>query len=117
MSDIPLEKHIESRIDGAIVLVEARFVAAEKAIMLAKEDIDRRLDAMNELRAQITLERTEFVTRAWYTQAHDALEERLRTVEQFKSNIDGKIYMLGGLLIIMQIGLAAIVHFWPHTPK
>jgi SMC interacting uncharacterized protein involved in chromosome segregation len=49
----------------------------QEAVAKAETSVDKRLEAMNELRVQITTERASYLTRAVYETNHDALRQRV----------------------------------------
>jgi septal ring factor EnvC (AmiA/AmiB activator) len=49
----------------------------QEAVTKAEASVDKRLEAMNELRVQITTERASYLTRAVYETNHDALRQRV----------------------------------------
>ena len=81
MNDVSLKEYIEARLQDRA-----------SAIDLARNEVERRLVDVNELRKQ--------------------LEERLRALEAFKSNIDGKMLAIGGVMLIIQLVIMAFGLFW-----
>jgi len=78
----------------------------------ARASIDLRLDAMNELRAQITNERGNYLARDSFDRLHNALEERIRLIETFKANMDGRFLMLGGIMVLAQLVIGIVGLVW-----
>lgn len=66
--------------------VERILEEKERATQIAKGEVDRRLDEMNELRRQIETERGQFVTRELYDERHAELENK---VEIQRENLSG----------------------------
>lgn len=64
---------------------EKRYGAIRKddmaALSLAREDINRRLEQMNQLRDQINSERAKFLARDLFDKMHDTLSARVRDLE------------------------------------
>lgn len=81
-----------------------------RAIVLAREDVNRRLEGMNELRNQITDERGDYMTRKEYDAKHDTLIERVSALERSRSNLEGKLWALGAVVVVIQLALAALPH-------
>jgi len=94
-----------------------------QAILVARESIDRRLTEMNELRSQINSERGEFMTRAMFDAkfealaakievAADTLDARLNSLENARSNFEGRIWAVGaifaGSIVLIQVGLSIL---------
>jgi len=86
-----------------------------EARKIAKAEVDRRLDAMNELRDQIDSERGRYVEREMYDQRHQDLERRVGGVEGRLSNIEGGIQIraatIGWGLAALAVLIAAIAYF------
>ena len=108
MSEIALRDYIEKLIHHEREQRELQFKEAERAINLAKETIDHRLNSMNELREQISKERGTFISREIFDRACAAIDDRVRQVERFKANLEGRLWIIGGILLVIQV--AAL--FW-----
>lgn len=67
------------------------------AISKAEESVNKRLEQMNELRAQITQERGEFVRSDTYSARHDELIARLNVLEQGQVSTIGQLSGLAAL--------------------
>ncbi len=78
---------------------------AEKAIDIAKMEVDRRLDGMNQLRDQINNERGVYMTRHEYEAKHDALDGTIRDLQKFQ-------WMMTGALLVVQLLIGLVLHFW-----
>src|SRR6266481_7568574 len=87
--------------------------AHEKVHTLGAQDLERRLEAMNKLREQVMEERGQFVPRLVYDEQHaglrDAVDIRLKLLEQGKSNLEGRLWMMGagisGIVILLNLAL------------
>jgi hypothetical protein len=90
----------------------------KEALVLARKDIDRRLDEMNQFRDQIERERGEFLRRDMYDEQHNVLrndvDTRLKTLESSKSNLEGRMFAIGAaitfILAVVQIFLYYVSH-------
>jgi hypothetical protein len=81
--------------------LEERILAANEALRLARDEIDRRLEGMNELRDQIARERGDYLSRQEYASEYKALITELASIQKF-------MWMIAGGLAIVEVGL----HFW-----
>src|SRR5882724_9894509 len=87
--------------------------AHEKVHALGTQDLERRLEAMNKLREQVMEERGQFVPRLVYDEQlaalRDAVDIRLKLLEQGKSNLEGRFWMMGavisGLVVVVNLAL------------
>lgn len=85
-----------------IARLEEKLVASQTALSLAKEDINRRLEGMNELRAQILAERGQFTLRSEYEAKHEILGNAIRDLQKYQ-------YMSMGALAVFQIVIAIVL--------
>ncbi len=80
-------------------------VAMDLARSLAGDDINRRLDGMNELRAQITSERGLYLSRELFDREHSALRDsidaRLKILETKGSNLEGRLWAVGAFISLV----------------
>lgn len=63
-------------IDTLKILLEVRMSAHEKALSLAREELERRLDGLNQLRQEVTQDRSQFVKTDVYYPAHEELRRQ-----------------------------------------
>lgn len=98
--------------------IAMRFAAIDKATEIASAAMDKRLDAMNELRAQLREQSSLFETKAEYAAAHTALEmvvargaDKINMLEQANANIQGRIWAMGVGITITSIIISVIIHF------
>jgi chaperonin cofactor prefoldin len=109
---------------------EARWKAHEHehemlagGIETGQKDIDRRLEEMNQFRAQIQQERGEFLTKMEYESRHrelevrlstnkDAQDKRLNILELAKSNMDGRLWALGAIVTVLTVLVNIAFRYW-----
>jgi hypothetical protein len=63
-------------IDTLKELLEGRITEQERALTLAREELERRLDSLNELRKEVTNDRSQFVKVDVYAPAHEELRRQ-----------------------------------------
>lgn len=63
-------------VDTLKVLLEARMEAMEEALDLARTELERRLNGLNELRQEVTNDRTQFVKVDVYNPAHEEMRRQ-----------------------------------------
>ncbi len=89
--------------------------AEAKARAIELRGLELRLDSMNSLRQQINCERGRFVIREFYDEQHSSLREdmdtRLKLLETSKSNMEGRIWMMGAAISGIVIVLNVVLHF------
>jgi hypothetical protein len=113
----------ELRLDELEKRLEQRFHYNDETRLKSENELERRLDRMNEFRAMIERREATFINREFFderTGAHAREDEkfhaeagaRLGVLEQWKSNINGRIWGvaigLGSLFTIIQIGIALL---------
>ena|SRR2546430_6284606 len=110
MTDVALKEYIEGLLLALKEQGDLRWDSHIREHILLKEAIDAahtvleaRLTAMNEFRSQIQDERHEFMKRSEYDIHHDQLEKRVSKLENDKSNLDGRFWMLGSVLTGLSI--------------
>jgi len=73
--EVPLKEYTDKRLEEL-----------EKAILLAKQNIDQRLESVNEFRAQLNDQAKNFITRA----EHDVLVKDIQDLREFKAVVNAK---------------------------
>jgi len=85
-------------------------------LRIARDEINRRLNEMNELRSQITAERGEFLRRDMFDREHanlrDGTDSRLKVLEQAKSNLDGRVWAIGAGITILTVLLQFAMRYF-----
>ena len=93
--------------------------ANSKALDIASKEIDRRLEGMNELRAQISTERGLYVLRESYDEQHaalrDAIDARLKILENNRSNMEGRMWAIGAIISMLVVALNLAMYYFGHT--
>lgn len=83
--------------------VDQRFSLNDRALNVALDALEKRLNGMNEIRESMRDQAATFVNRESFA----ALEVRLRNLEAFKDNTQGKtaqtIYLVGLALVVVQV--------------
>lgn len=90
-----------------------RFAGLDQNMMLATTMLDKRLDGMNHLQAQLKDLSNNMISRA----EHNVLEKDVRHLQQVDANRDGRIAVIGaisGFLASLSIGvvLLLLAHWW-----
>jgi hypothetical protein len=93
--------------------VDIRFQAQQEALALAMVRLNERLGEMNELRAQITMERGSYLLRERFDTEHQTLINRVSAIELLSSKVSGSIWMLGAAISAIVVGINLLMRFWP----
>jgi hypothetical protein len=98
-----------------LAVLETEQACVRENIALVSVDLDRRLDDMDRFRKQILDERGLFLTVATYNENHEAMRQRIESLELAKSNMDGRLWVLGvGFTLInaaISGGLITLLHY------
>lgn len=98
--------------------IELRFKAIDDSTQLARENLNMKLESMNELRRQMDQMTGTYITRieleskllALMTTG-DVLETRLQTIEKKAANLDGKFWMFGASITFIVTLISIGLHF------
>jgi len=93
--------------------VEERFAQfirySEDRLSRTEKDLERRLEGMNEFRAQLEKQTRNFVTREYYETKHELIERRITELEKLRNVREGQLTMvvamagIGGALLVQVI--------------
>ena len=84
--------------DKSVAVLQERANSADRAVVVALTDLGRRLDEMNQFRAQINLERNTFMTKDLFDAKHNELGTKVEALALAKSNLEGRMWMLGAFI-------------------
>lgn len=95
---------------------ERRFKEVEEKTELARREVDRRMEGMNELRAQIEQERGQYMTRELYDQRHEALVGRVGRLDNRLATLEGGTqiraatvgWLIAGLGLILTVVIVVV---------
>jgi len=96
--------------------VDLRFEEAEKVLSIARIELDRRLEGMNELRSQIDKRDATFVTRDYLDIALEKVDSRLSSLEAARASSDSTIRVYATIIslvtsIVASTLVGALVYF------
>jgi hypothetical protein len=101
-------------------IFESKFDANSKALLLASEAIDKRLQSMNEIRDQLKDQAGTFLTRAEFNLMHQRVLDDIRMLRESRAEIVGKadqgqlnitfVITIMGLLIGIADSTFLIIH-------
>jgi hypothetical protein len=91
--------------------IELRFSSLEKAIASTKRDLDIRLEAMNEFRAQLDRQAHTFVPRTEIDLANNALEKKVDLLVERSAEQRGSTKWVDHIITVL-IGLAVVLVVW-----
>jgi hypothetical protein len=85
-------------LDKQVAVLQQRANSADKAVIVALTDLGRRLDEMNNFRAQINTERNTMMTKDLFDAKHNELGAKVEALALAKSNLEGRMWMLGAFI-------------------
>lgn len=128
--DVSFREHFEELLKAAWKLEDERWTAHEKFHAVGQKALDAmiesiylRLEQMNKFREDVVTDRAEFVRMDIYNAAYTVLQhkmeaeieasrQRITEVEKFRSNLEGRFWMLGAALVALNAGLSFLLKFW-----
>jgi hypothetical protein len=79
---VPLREYIERIFDEKQKALELAFAAQQKALELATRSMELRLEKLNELRSEVTRDRSQFVRQDVFEGKQDSLEKSIHDLEK-----------------------------------
>lgn len=108
-----LKQHLEQRINALETRLQERADAQDKAISKAESQMEKRLDALNELRGVVSDQASKFLTKETYEVAHEALDGKVDIVQNLITGIVAEkrgstdrvngIYALAGFVSVLLV--------------
>jgi hypothetical protein len=86
-----------------IARIDEKLMSYAAAIDIARGEINRRLEDMNDLRNQLNNERMMYVTRSEYESKHENLVTMISTLQRFQ-------WMLIGALMVFQVLIGIVLY-------
>lgn len=97
-------------------LDDLRHEAGDAKIQKADQDLERRLEEMNNFRAQINTERVDYLRRDMYERENAALSDRVKSLEIVRGEHSGKAAayasMVGIVMVFVMVFVQVALHFW-----
>lgn len=87
---VSLKEYLDIRFDALETSFDNQVEAQERALELAKNEVDRRLLAMNGFREQMQMQATTFIARAEHTEVVEKIETDIRFLRESKATMEGK---------------------------
>ena len=125
--DVPLREYIERIFEEKQKALEIAFISQQKALDLATRNLELRLEKLNELRAEVSADRSEFVKFATYDAQHRSLEDKIDslietqirnenkyvTVEKYKTEVTPLQDLRGKIVAVIagSVALAAVIGY------
>jgi hypothetical protein len=86
----------------------------DKALVLATQNVDRRLEEMNAFRSEWSSALGEVLTRREFEGKHEALLARISAVESTQASLTGRLSVIAALAgLVASIIVSVLLHFAP----
>ena len=113
-----LQKQLELHIAAIQQQLDRRIVDANHATDLARQQMDKRLEGMNEFRQQLSEQANRFITREEVQAKQDAYipainenQRRLSLLETTQANMQGRMWAIGVGFTIITVAINIALHF------
>ena len=107
------ERHCHDRLEDTRKLFLIQIESMDKAVAQAKDEMDRRLEGMNQFRAQLERQTDTFMDKGYYDVQHKALTDKIELLMNWKNIQEGKSSWTN-LLAVLAIAVSVIfgiLHF------
>jgi len=107
---VTLREYIEAIMSERDRALTAAFTAQQSALSLATRNLELRLEKLNELRQEVTQDRSSYMTRDRAEAEADAINTRVAALESFRGKALGfgalvsLLSAVGGALVVKAIG-------------
>jgi hypothetical protein len=105
-------RHRDAALEAHARMDDLRHASGDAKIQKADLDLERRLEEMNNFRAQINQERGDYLRRDMYDRENAALSDRVKSLEIVRGEQSGKAAayasMVGFVVVLVQV----VLHFW-----
>jgi len=103
-SMVTLKEHIERLLDERCRVIDQRFEEQDRALDLARAEMERRLEGLNQLRQDVTKDRAEYVTR-------DVFELRVAPLEKSVTQLETRMITGMAAIGIIFLVIDMMFHF------
>jgi len=105
---VQLREYIERILDEREKAQAATFAAAMRETDAKSRELERRLEGLNELRAEVVRDRGRFVERKEHELLQSATDNRVSAIERWNSKVIG----IGLMLVVLASVLSALAGIW-----
>jgi hypothetical protein len=88
--DVSLKEYLLELLDERKAEFNTRFESMDRAINVATEALDKRLDSMNEFRNALKDQTATFITKSDYQSKHDELVKQIEDLKLSRATMEGK---------------------------
>jgi len=95
----------------AIARIQEQLLAREGALVLQTEEIHRRLNELNGEAERLRQMQATYMPRETYEVQRKDLEQKIEALLQFRANLEGRMWVAGGIVVILGAAIAAAMRF------
>ena len=105
-------RHRDAELEAHARMDDLRHEAGDAKILKADLDLERRLEEMNNFRAQINLERVDYLRRDMYDRENAALSDRVKSLEIVRGEQSGRAAAYASMVCFAVVLVQIALHFW-----
>ena len=120
------QQDLLNKIERTVAVMQANLEAHEKALEIARLDMDRRLEGMNKFREEMSADKLQFVPRTEWHDAHESmvsrleekidalskrLEDKSETFQAQINRLDNFKWMATGIAVAISSLVGILIHF------
>ena len=95
---VSLRDFFTREIAGLKEYFDIKIDSMDKALVVAQREMERRLEGMNEFRAQLDRQNSEFITRQQFESKHEAIQEQFESKHEANKKDIQDLKLTGALL-------------------
>ena len=108
---VSLRDYFDQRLEEMNCRFKQRFEEVDSNVHKAEDQLNHRLEGMNEFRSSMKDQAATFMTRSEYDYAHRNLDEKIRAMELAKANFEGRAATISGLVSVAVSIVTGVVIF------
>jgi hypothetical protein len=118
-SVVSLKEYFTTLLNERCRIIDQRFAEQDRALQLSRDELERRLEGLNQLRQDVVKDRSEYVTRDVYELNHKVLESRINSVEDAIAQMETRTATIIALMgfVIIAINLLLQYATYKRRPK
>lgn len=109
---VALREYVERILEEQCLRNQVRLDATDRALELARRELERRLGELNQLRAEVTSDRSQFVQRAIYDHHLSTTNEWRESVSQRLTAIETRSITWTAAIALFFLLVQIALHFW-----
>lgn len=109
--EISLHAYVERILAEHVRWADEKFSALDRALIIARDQDGKKFEQLNELRREVTTDRSLFVVRETYDIWRDTLMKELSNVEQRLSVVETRVNVWAAVLAVFMVIVQIVSHF------